>query len=760
VTGELYIAGNGLARGYLNNPELTAEKFIDKALSSLLLALRRTERAKNSLRGRNQPGAFQKIPGTRCQELMPNPLTLRAVSQELRAKLYQTGDLVRWLADGNVEFLGRIDYQVKIRGYRIEPGEIENRLLNHQAVQTAIVIDREAENNEKYLCAYIVPVNNEVFDNPQLISSELREYLSQGLPDYMIPSHFVPIKKIPLNPNGKIDRKVLPEPEIKIGEGYLAPRNEVEMRLTEIWAEVLSIEKDKISINTNFFNLGGHSLKATIMISKIHRVFGVKLPLAELFIHPVIEKISPIIMRTERKEFISIDAVEKKEFYELSYNQKRLWIAHQLEPESPSYHMPGNISLMHQVNEESIIETLKQITEGHESFRTGFKEVRGKAVQFVEENVDIPFKMIDISSLIGEEREQEQQQIVAREQEKPFQLDKIPLFWVILLKLDEARYQLIFNVHHIICDGWSMEILRKEFIGLYESDRQGKEKEMKLNPLKLQYKDFAEWQHKQLSNAVLKEKSHRFWQKKIGEGLTTLQLPRDYRDNEDKPESTESAVYCFLLPKKVKESFNTLASVNHTSLFMLIFSTLNMLFSRLTSQKEIVTAILGAGREREALQSSIGFFVNTMIHKTYLDYDETFTDFLKRTTHDVMEEVEHQDYPLELVLEDLEMGFPDISVLFNMFSMNETSKIKLDNFESYHIDKVQDAKFEIILYASEYENGLEIQCHYWKESISQDRMEYMMQQYRDILENVARSPDRTLREYLFQKRKRKLKVRQ
>ncbi|MGB7606717.1 MAG: amino acid adenylation domain-containing protein, partial [Lutisporaceae bacterium] len=289
VAGELCISGVGLARGYLNRPELTAEKFVDNPFE----------------------------PGTR---------------------MYRTGDLVRWLPDGNIEFLGRIDHQVKIRGYRIELGEIENKLLSYETVKETVIIARDDNSGSKYLCAYVVGAK-------ELTISELREHLSKDLPNYMIPSYFIQLDKMPLTPNGKVDRKALPEPNGSISSGseYEAPRNSTEEKLVTIWREVLGIEK--IGINDNFFELGGHSLKATSLVAKIHKVLNTEIPLKEIFKAPTIKEISEYIRASEESIYSSIETVEEKDYYEMSSAQKRIYVLQQFELNSTSYNMPRALEL-------------------------------------------------------------------------------------------------------------------------------------------------------------------------------------------------------------------------------------------------------------------------------------------------------------------------------------------------------------------------------------------------------------------------------
>ncbi|MCP5049842.1 MAG: AMP-binding protein, partial [bacterium] len=304
IAGELCLSGDNLARGYLNRPELTAERFINYKLQ------------------------------------ITNKTSAKS------AVLYKTGDLARWLPDGNIEFLGRIDHQVKIRGFRIELGEIENRLLMHPGIKEAVVVSPGNRENERYLAAYIV-------SEKDLEPAEIKEFLAGYLPGYMVPSYFIPMEKIPFTPSGKIDRRGLPEPSAAVAGGsYTPPQNEIQSRLVSMWADLLDMEKDKIGIDDNFFGSGGHSLKAMVLVSGIHKVFNVKISMAVLFKVPTIRGLAKLIAQSGKAEFIDLEKIEEQEFYPLSVNQERLWFLHRLEPSSSFFNMPGRIQLDGPVGEK------------------------------------------------------------------------------------------------------------------------------------------------------------------------------------------------------------------------------------------------------------------------------------------------------------------------------------------------------------------------------------------------------------------------
>ncbi|MCP5107697.1 MAG: AMP-binding protein, partial [bacterium] len=341
INGELYIAGDGLAAGYINGPEKTCSAFVP-----------------NIYEGEGIAGS----------------------------RLYKTGDIARWLPDGTVEYLGRIDHQVKIRGYRIELGEIESRLLKHQNVRDAVVLVNEDAAHDKYICAYLVPGRT-------LSTMELKQYLAQYLPGYMVPSYFVEIEKIPLNPNGKLDRKALPVPGPKAEGEYKAPGNDVETKLVEIWAEVLGIKKDIIGIDANFFQLGGHSLKATAVLSKIHKELEVKIPLVEIFTNPTVRELAECIEGLTEEQYKAIEPVEKKDYYAVSSAQRRLYVLQQMEPGSTVYNMPMVIPLGEEADTEKLETTFIRLIERHESFRTSFLPVNEEPVQRIHNHAGFKIKI-------------------------------------------------------------------------------------------------------------------------------------------------------------------------------------------------------------------------------------------------------------------------------------------------------------------------------------------------------------------------------
>jgi amino acid adenylation domain-containing protein len=787
MTGELCIGGEGLARGYLNNPELTAQKFDHDLwdlqdyreeekqvalLSSKLYPRRLSENTKfvisteglsrageprpyrdsKNLRGIrdyswpihfcqgrgevSSPASFWRILGQ-----APGPYALGP-----RLSLYKTGDLAKWLKDGNIEFSGRIDHQVKLRGFRIELKEIEQQLLTYGKIKDAIVIARE-DNNDKYLCAYIIARANETIP---IELSRIREYLSNRLPDYMVPAYFVRLDEIPLTPNGKLDRKALPLPKIKAGDKFEAPRDRIEKKLVDIWSGVLGIEKEKLGINDNFFHLGGHSLKAMRVTAALHKEFDVKLPLAVLFKNPTIKKVSAVITGVEKTKFIDLEICEKKEFYELTYYQKRLWLLNRLQPGGTSFNMVGKLQLEHHVDENLITKAVYKLTRRHESLRTGFKIIDGEPVQYVAEAVEISLRKIDLSFFDQNQKQEEKEKVFTQEENMPLDLNEIPLFRPVLVKLDDTYYELIFNIHHIITDGWSMEILKKEFFLYYEGFRN--HREYKPGELKIQYKEFAAWHNKQSADTALKKQSHLFWKEQLQEGISAPGLPVNPKGDRNDP---AGAGYQWLLHKNTKDKLNTLAQSNRTTLFVVLFSLYLILLYDLSKQEKIVCSIISAGRENLSLQNVVGFFVNSILFNIDFDTDERFVDFIHRVSNDVVNIFQHQWYPIELIFKELKMKYPDIPVSFNMLNLqDEPVGLSIDSIETGHIENIQDVKFDMEIYANQFNNGISIFWAYKKSLFDPVKIECFVEDYIALVDFFKDNFHKSYSQYKGRKKKK------
>ncbi|MCP5047737.1 MAG: amino acid adenylation domain-containing protein, partial [bacterium] len=601
VAGEIYAGGDGLAAGYLNQPELTARRFV------------------------------------------PNPF-----KESSGALLFRTGDLGRYLADGVIEYFGRKDQQVKIRGFRVEPGEIEIHLLRHDDIKEAVVVPRKDHSGEYALCAYFISDKN-------IAPASLKEFLSHTLPNYMVPSFFVPLDQIPLTPTGKIHRRALPEPVIEAGGNYIAPANEMEVKLAGIWSGLLGIAADKISINDSFFHLGGHSLKAVRLISRIQKALNVEVPLGQLFKYPTIKGLSIVIEGFARKEFVSIPAVEKRDYYPLSSAQRRLSILHRLDPGGIGYNIPALLMLEGRVDKNRLENTFKQLIGRHQSLRTSFHMIDNQPVQRVHDHVEMEIEYFGSSDRTtqcsplngnnsnsgshGGQPLQSQQDFV-----RPFDLSKAPLLRVGLIKQEETKHLLVVDMHHIISDGTSVNIIAKDFMALYG----GRE----LPAQRLQYKDFSQWQGLQNQNDQLKQQET-YWIKEFSTAgeIPALGLPTDY--SRPALQSFEGSRVYFEIDPDGTHALKEYALREGVTLYMLLLSLYTIFLSRVTGQEDVVVGTPVAGRNHVDLESIVGMFVNTLPLRNYPSGRETVTRFIHQVKERTLTAFHHQDYMYEDLVEVL-----------------------------------------------------------------------------------------------------------
>lgn len=646
-------------------------------------------------------------------------------------RLYKTGDRARWQEDGNIQFLGRIDTQVKIRGNRIETGEIENQLLQHEKVKEALVtVNRagETEDAEKYLCAYIVPAGK---GNPG--PSEMRDHLAKRIPGIMIPAYFVPLDKIPLTANGKVDIKALPPPPAgETGKTRAGPGNHQEKKLLDLWAAVLNLTPTQTGIDDNFFEMGGHSLKAAQLMAKIKTRFNTVLSLQEIFKYPTVRQlagrltISPTVTET-------MSNVEKQEYYQVSYNQERLWHYQRRSPGSDAYNIPGRITFQQEIQIEGIRETLNKLMHRHESFRTRFQEVRGQPVQIIETRVTAPLELIDLSTLRQEQKELEIEKIYRENCRQPFDLTRAPLFRAVLLNLGAGQWEFIYVMHHIISDGWSQERLKKEFPVLYNHQAAAGEG-ITLSPMQYRYRDYAHWQRRLANDAAAREEVLNHWRSEFEKGFPPLRLPRDRNGD---PENLQGITFRSVVPPGMTKSLRQLAKAHETSLFMIMFSAFNRYLSVLTHRAEIVSRVPTAGRDRPEVQDMMGYLVNPVIIKNRVEKNEPFTNLLHRVTENTLAAFRHQWYPFEKVLADLDRENPGTDVSFNMLTMQEgLAETDLDRWDSFFTGETAEVKIPLTLRIILYRNGIEIFWNGQKSLIKPNVLEKMARDYLRELEGI------------------------
>jgi amino acid adenylation domain-containing protein/FkbM family methyltransferase len=658
----------------------------------------------------------------------------------------------------------------KIRQVVIEVHNVDGRLegiisqLKNYGYKVTCEQDTLYENTGLYNLFAVRPRENEEpgnYTSPPLYTADkwntpgqwlsgLRSYLIQQLPDYMVPSFIVPLETIPLTPNGKILREALPDPGAsQISAQSLPPRTGIERKLQDIWSRTLAVEKSAIGIDSDFFQLGGHSLKAILMISGIHKELDIKIPLVSIFQNPTIRELAAVISGAQTTAggttFQDLLPVETRQYYPLSYNQQRLYFLYQLQAESRAFHMPGYFELDHEVDPVVVKDVLKRIIERHESFRTAFIKVNESPYQVVCEEAKIPFECVDISLMEPGLREQEKNRLYREVVSVRFDLSCAPLFRSQLVKLEPGYYLFMFNMHHIISDGWSSEILKKEFMRLYEGYRTGKE--IELVPLTLQYKDFALWHNRMMAGPEGKE-SHKFWEEKLADSVPILRLPAD---REIPGEDNAGVGYQCIIGKDTKDRLKKLAETHHTSLFNVILSIYILFLSGICDQQDISCSIIAAGREHPSLDHIMGFFVNSIIFKIRIDEGQPFKEFLKHVKRDFKAVFQHQSYPLEQVFKDLKKKYPEIPAAINMFMpMEEDLAIppELYEAESAQLAAHHDVKFDLEAYITEYTNGIAVYWAYKKNMFKPATIEYMISEYKKQVEFFGKNPGQSLRDYL------------
>ena len=529
---------------------------------------------------------------------------------------------------------------------------------------------------------------------------------------------------------------------------YAAPRHLLEQALADIWQPYFGLEK--IGVHDNFFELGGDSLKGMTLVNQYNKLLGETAPVAIIFNAPTIAELADYFTRhypraaarirqgdaavSDRENtYASIQPAEKKEYYELSYNQKRLWIIQQTDPANTSYNMVGFFLLRHHADGETVRKTLVRIGRKHESFRTSFKEENGEPFQFIEDNVEIPLEVMDISGLEEKEKESRRNAVLETEKRTPFDLSRAPLFRVKLVKQAEELWYFIFNIHHIIGDGWSNEILKKDFQHYYEAYRAGQEVNTEILPL--QYRDFAAWQNRSIRDPGLKENACRSWLNKLEKGFTPFHLPGDFERTKS---NSTAAVYRVVVGNETRDRLHGLAAGNNTTLFIVMFTVFNWLLARFSGRADILCGIISAGREHMELQDIVGFFVNSLPAKIQVNTEEEFGDFLRRVDTELRELFQYQSYPLELVLDEYKIAYPEVSLCFNMLNMPDTpAEVALENFAVGHIEDLGEAKFDLVLYAVDYKNGIILNWSY-KETLFKSRtMEIIAAGYLELLNAVT-----------------------
>ncbi|MBW4678524.1 MAG: amino acid adenylation domain-containing protein [Microcoleus vaginatus WJT46-NPBG5] len=655
VPGELHIGGAGLSRGYLNRPELTAEKFI------------------------------------------ANPF-----SQDSNSRLYKTGDLARYLPDGTIEYLGRIDNQVKIRGFRIELGEIEADLSQHPDVEEAVVIAREDEPGEQRLVAYLV-------GNEALKASELRSVLKEKLPEYMVPAAFVFLPSIPLTSNGKVDRRALPVPDSsrrELTSTFISPRNPIEEVISGIWAEVLHV--DRVGIHDNFFELGGHSLLATQVISRLREALQIELPLRYLFESPTVAGLSERINAGNLSE-TGIQAppllpISRTKEVPLSFAQQRLWFLDQLDPGTPAYNISAAVHLKGELNVPALEKSFHEIINRHEVLRTSFATANGQPVQIIHPNFDFTLSILDLTE--RQNSTSKLQNFILEEAQQPFDLTRLPLLRVKLLKLETKEWVVVLTMHHIVSDGWSMGVFVQELATLYKVFCAGNPSPVPVLPI--QYADYALWQRQWLQGDVLEAKLS-YWKQQLGTSLPVLKFPTVQTQTE--VSTFRGASYSFQLSANLSKEIHQVSRLENVTLFMTLLAAFQTFLYRYTNQDDLVVGTDLANRTQVETESLIGFFVNLLVLRTDLSGNPTFRELLKRVREITLKAYAHQDLPFEKLVEALrpERSSSHTPLFQVLFVLQNTPVPALElpdlTLTPLEIDS-GTAKFDLALFMAETKSGI------------------------------------------------------
>nr|WP_275902267.1 non-ribosomal peptide synthetase [Myxococcus vastator] len=687
VPGELCLGGPGLARGYLNRPDLTAERFV--------------------------PHPFSAAPG---------------------ARLYRTGDRVRWRSDGVLEFLGRLDHQVKVRGFRIELGEIEAVLRGHPSVSEATAVVREDASGSSRLVAYVVPSLLEV--------ASLREYLHQHLPDYMVPSAFVGLDAFPLTPTGKVDRQALPAPDLSLGAAdFVEPRTELEQQLAALFREALGLER--VGLNDDFFLLGGHSLLATQVVTRLRAQLGVELPLRTFFEAPTVARLAARLESAPRtRALLPLESLPRpaqgEATFDVSFAQRRLWFMEQLQPGLAVNHMPAALRLTGRLDVEALRRTFAEVVRRHEAVRTTFVTREGQPAQRIHlAPAEWPLPVEDLSGLAPEARDAAVQARMAEEAHRAFDLEKGPLLRTVLLRTGADAHVLLLCMHHIVSDGWSMGVLVREVAALYEALSQGRESP--LPELAVQYADYAAWQRRVLEGSALTPQLD-WWRSRL-EGAPTLELPTDHA--RPAVRGAQGASYFFSLSAEQVVGLERVASAHNATLFLVLMAGWQALLARYSGQTDFTVGTSVAARNRPELEGLIGFFVNPLALRCQLDGNPTFGELVARVREEALGAFAHQEVPFEQLV-DAVGGERDLSrtpLFQTLFVLLNADLLQAPSLPGLHVDLLPTAtdtsRFDLTLSLMAQGGALKGQLEYSLELFTPETARRMVAHLRVLLAAVV-----------------------
>jgi tyrocidine synthetase III len=694
IPGELCISGLGLARGYYRRADLTSLKFID------------------------------------------NPF-------EAGSRLYKTGDIARWLSDGNVEYLGRKDNQIKLRGYRIELGEIENAMLSYAGIDQAVVVVRMVS-SEKQLVGYYTGAVAE--------SQPLKNHLSKVLPAYMIPSHFMLLESLPLNNNGKIDRKALPDPKLQDEtQQSTTPVNAIEEQLVNIWSELIP-GKQQIGTLDNFFDLGGHSLKAMQIVSRVHKEMDVKIELRDFFIDPTIKGLAKIVAQSSADIYDEIVPVPEQAHYEASSGQKQLWMLNLANKDMLAYNLSLPFVFHGDLNPQALEKAVHTLVQRHEILRTTIIDIGGEPRQKIHDFDSAAYSV----TYLDFRNNPSQQMIETRldeEAETVFDLAKGRLFKAKVFHLEDRKFMFLITMHHIITDGWSVTVLLDELTTLYACYSRGLGNP--LPPLKIQYKDYVYWHNKKV-NARQWSEHQKYWHDQFREEVPVLDFPTDYARGPLRTYNGDS-INGFI-EKETLENLKHISKHYGTTIFMMILTSIKALLYRYTGQNDIIIGSPVAGRDHANLENQLGMFINTLALRTKLADDETLETLLLRVKNVTLNAYAHQDYPFDSLVREINIKRQknraplfDVIVAFQNIEIDNRNRIEFEEdfiVENYNKRNTVSA-FDLMLTAIEGTAGLYFTLTFNTDIFNESSMQVFMSRLQNVMECLALNPSVKIDDLLF-----------
>ncbi|MBL6449167.1 amino acid adenylation domain-containing protein [Fulvivirga sp. 29W222] len=702
VEGTLYVSGKGLAKAYLNNEELTSASFVN------------------------------------------NPF-------EEGVKMYCTGDRVKWSDDDELLFLGRTDTQVKINGHRVELGEIESSLIGHDKIKDAFATTHQSKGGLPYLTAYYIA-------SEELSNTVLRNHMSGYLPDYLMPAYFLAVDKFPLNNSGKVDAGKLPHPENERNApvDHVAAQNDIQKVLVRSWESILG--RENIGIHDNFFDLGGHSLKAIQILAEVADIFNVKPDLASFFNAPNIEALSRLIESSEEIED-DLKPVEAQEFYETTNAQRRLWVLEQMNTDFAAYNLPLAFAIEGKLQVNHLAQAFDELIARHESLRTTFHMQSGILKQRIETGIDSALEYTDLGK--EENAGIRSEEIASEIFGMKFDLSHGPLIKVHVLHLGNDKYVLVFNMHHIIGDEWSMPIMVKELLQLYQNIAAGEETRPEV--LKIQYKDFATWQNTQLESGA--------WEQHKAYWVSLFEKPAskvDFAVTTHRPElkTYNGNIAKLSLGRQVSEQVMEVCKTREASLFMTLYSSLCAILHKYTGLEDIVIGTPATLRSRQELQNQIGLYLNLLPLRHQIDSQQSFAKLLENAKRNIIEAFGHQEYPFDQLVEDLNLSRDlDRSPLFDIMMVlhdKESEEQAIPKVEGISIDQLQEgtdtSRYDMTFHFRAQEDDIEVSLEYNTDLFPEAWVTQFLAHYQQLITQLLADPEKPLasQEYLSSEDKQHL----